>query len=87
MTPNMSGKSIAQLAVLIQSGALDPQDLAHQTLGAIRDHADQKIFTRLTPERAMQEAQASALRIRAGCSLDHWTGYRLHGRISLISRA
>ncbi|MCF1471734.1 amidase [Agrobacterium vitis] len=74
MTPNfsgqgLSGKSIAQLAVLIQSGALDPQDLAHQTLGAIRDYGDQTIFTRLTPERAMQEAQASALRIRAGCSL------------------
>ncbi|BCH55827.1 amidase [Agrobacterium vitis] len=74
MTPNISGqsvsgKSIAQLAVLIQSGVLDPQDLAHQTLAAIRDHADQTIFTRLTPERAMQEAQASALRIRAGCSL------------------
>ncbi|NSY14316.1 amidase [Agrobacterium vitis] len=65
----MSGKSIAQLAVLIQSGALDPQDLAHQTLAAIRDHADQTIFTRLTPERAMQEAKASASRIRAGCSL------------------
>ncbi|MUO81633.1 amidase [Agrobacterium vitis] len=69
MTPIMSGKSIAQLAVLIQSGALDPQDLAHQTLAAIRDHADQTIFTRLTPERAMQEAKASASRIRAGCSL------------------
>ncbi|MGV2125290.1 amidase [Agrobacterium vitis] len=69
MTPIMSGKSIAQLAVLIQSGGLDPQDLAHQTLAAIRDHADQTIFTRLTPERAMQEAQASASRIRAGCSL------------------
>lgn len=68
MTVN-SGRSIAQLSVLIQSGALDPRDLAQQTLDAISGYADQTVFTRLTAERALREAEASAARLREGRSL------------------
>ncbi|HBF28855.1 amidase [Rhizobium sp.] len=69
MTSEHSGKSIAQLAVLLQSGQLDARALAEETLDAIRSHDDQTIFTRLTPERAMLEADAAATRIRSGRSL------------------
>ncbi|MBB4952092.1 aspartyl-tRNA(Asn)/glutamyl-tRNA(Gln) amidotransferase subunit A [Agrobacterium vitis] len=68
MTTENKGKSIAQLAVLLQSGQLDARALAEQTLDAIRTHDDQSIFTRLTPERATVEAEAAASRIRAGRS-------------------
>lgn len=62
-------RSIAQLSVLIQSGALDPRDLAAETLAAIKAHPDKAIFLKLTEERAMQEADASSRRIREGRSL------------------
>ncbi|OCP15946.1 MULTISPECIES: amidase [unclassified Ensifer] len=66
MTQNLAGRSIAQLSVLVQSGALDPRDLAGWTLERIRSHDDQVIFTTVLPERAMREADASAKRIAAG---------------------
>ncbi|MDX3929713.1 MAG: amidase [Shinella sp.] len=69
MTHPNAGKTIAQLASLIQSGSLDPVTLAEETLDAIRSHGDQAIFTRLLPERALAEAQASSVRIRQGRSL------------------
>ena len=68
MTSGNPGKSIAQLSVLIQSGALDPVALAEETLDGIRAHRDQSVFISLTPERAMAEAQAARDRIRAGRS-------------------
>jgi aspartyl-tRNA(Asn)/glutamyl-tRNA(Gln) amidotransferase subunit A len=63
------GKSIAQLSVLIQSGTLDPVELAEETLAAIRDYPDQSVFVSLTPERALAEARASRQRLRDGRSL------------------
>lgn len=63
------GKSIAQLSVLLQTGALDPRALAEETLDAIRSHADQSIFIRPTPERAMAEAEISAKRLAEGRSI------------------
>ncbi|ATN36712.1 hypothetical protein ACO34A_23275 (plasmid) [Rhizobium sp. ACO-34A] len=63
------GKSVAQLSALLQTGALDPRELAEETLDAIRTHADQSIFTVLTPERALAEADQSAKRIAEGRSL------------------
>ncbi len=66
MTQDLGGKSIAQLSALLQSGALDPRDLAGWTLERIRSHEDQAIFTMILPERAMREADASARRIAAG---------------------
>jgi aspartyl-tRNA(Asn)/glutamyl-tRNA(Gln) amidotransferase subunit A len=69
MATDITGKSIAQLSVLIQSGMLDPLVLAEQTLDAIRSYRDQSIFISLTPERAMAEADVSSRRIRSGRSL------------------
>jgi aspartyl-tRNA(Asn)/glutamyl-tRNA(Gln) amidotransferase subunit A len=64
-----AGKSVSQLAALLQSGALDPQALAEETFDAIRAHSDQAIFVSLTEERAIGEAKAAATRIRDGRSL------------------
>lgn len=62
-------KSVSQLSVLVQGGSLDPRALAEETLDGIRNHRDQSIFTILTPERALAEADASAKRLREGRSL------------------
>lgn len=64
-----SGKSIAQLAALLQSGTLDPQTLVEETLDAIRHYSDQTIFVSLSQARAMREASASSKRLREGRSL------------------
>ncbi|HEV7307018.1 amidase [Ensifer sp.] len=69
MMQDLGGRSIAQLSVLLQSGTLDPRDLAEWTLARIGDHADQAIFTTVTPERALREAEASRERISSGRSL------------------
>lgn len=69
MTHERRGKSIAQLSVLIQSGTLDPVELAEDTLADIRDYPDQSAFVSLTPERALAEAHASRQRLRDGRSL------------------
>ncbi len=69
MTDTNRGKSVAQLSVLLQSGALDPVGLAEETFDAIRTCADQSIFVSLLDERALREAEASWARIRSGRSL------------------
>jgi aspartyl-tRNA(Asn)/glutamyl-tRNA(Gln) amidotransferase subunit A len=69
MAASNLGKSIAQLSVLIQQGALDPIALTEETLDAIRNYRDQSVFITLTPLRAMAEAEASSKRIKAGRSL------------------
>ncbi|WP_047459222.1 amidase [Rhizobium rhizogenes] len=62
------GKSIAQLSVLMQSGALDPVALTEESLDAIRSHKDQAIFISLLEERARQEAASASKRLREGRS-------------------
>lgn len=62
------GKSIAQLSVLLQSGALDPVVLTEEVLDGIANHRDQSIFISLVPERARAEARSARDRIRAGRS-------------------
>ena len=69
MSGNTNGKSIAQLAVLMQQGALDPVALAEETLDGIRSYRDPSVFIALTPERAMAEAEAASRRIKSGRSL------------------
>lgn len=64
----MTARSIAQLSVLIQSGALDPRDLARETLAAIAAHPDGAIFLKRTEARALAEADAAAARLREGRS-------------------
>ena len=62
-------RSIAQLSVLLQSGALDPVALLEETFDAVEAHPDKAIFTVLTKERARAEAEASRRRLREGRSL------------------
>ncbi|MQW85393.1 amidase [Sinorhizobium saheli] len=62
-------KTLASLAVLVQSGQLDPAALAMETLSRIESHADRSIFVGLTRERAEREAKAASARIKAGRSL------------------
>jgi aspartyl-tRNA(Asn)/glutamyl-tRNA(Gln) amidotransferase subunit A len=69
MAIDIRGKSIAQLAMLIQGGALDPVEVTEQTLAQISGHSDRSIFVMLTPERARVEAEASSRRLREGRSL------------------
>jgi len=64
----MTPRSIAQLSVLLQSGALDPVDLVEETLAAIVGHADQTIFTTVLAQRARSEASASRKRLAEGRS-------------------
>ena len=62
-------RSIAQLSVLLQSGALDPVAVLEETLGAVEAYPDKAVFTVLTKERARAEAEASRRRLREGRSL------------------
>ena len=62
-------KTLASLSVLVQSGKLDPVDLAKETYAAIDAHGDYAIFVKLTTERATRDADAASKRLRAGRSL------------------
>lgn len=64
----MPARSIAQLSVLLQSGALDPVELAEETLAGIAAHPDKAIFTSVTAARARAEAEAARKRLRDGRS-------------------
>ncbi|WP_427143196.1 amidase [Shinella sp. G-2] len=64
----MPARSIAQLSILLQSGALDPLDLAEETLAGIAAHPDRAIFTNVTAARARAEAAAARKRLRDGRS-------------------
>ena len=61
------GRSAADLGRAIEAGAIDPAALAEAALAAIRahEHGD-RIFARLTEERATAEARAARDRARAG---------------------
>ena len=61
--------SIATLAVKIQTGALDPVDLATETFAKIRACGDQSVFVSLLESRALKLAEAARLRHRQGRSL------------------
>lgn len=64
----MPARSIAQLSILLQSRALDPLDLAEETLADIAAHPDRAIFTNVTAARARAEAAAARKRLRDGRS-------------------
>ncbi len=60
-------KSAADLGRGIESGAIDPVALTQAFLGAIDSHeARDRIYARVTAERALAEAEAAAERARAG---------------------
>jgi len=46
MSIDITGRSALQLAALIQSGAVDPIDVAETTLAAIEACEDKAVFTR-----------------------------------------
>ncbi len=57
----------AELGRGIGAGRIDPVDLAEHFLGAIAAHPlRDRIYARLTPERARAEARAAAVRAKAG---------------------
>lgn len=62
---DIAGRSAQQLGALMQAGLIDPVEVARRTLDAARA-GDPAVFIRLTEDRALAEAQASAERIRAG---------------------
>ncbi|MBB4183516.1 aspartyl-tRNA(Asn)/glutamyl-tRNA(Gln) amidotransferase subunit A [Sinorhizobium terangae] len=62
-------KTLASLAVLVQSGKLDPVKLVEETFHRIEAHPDRSIFVGLTRDRAIKEAQAASSRLKAGRSL------------------
>src|SRR5665213_12592 len=67
MINRFAGKSVLQLATLLQNGMVDAVELAQATLAAIDACDDKAIFIRLTPERALREAREASARLRAGC--------------------
>ena len=69
MTSSYGAMSVAQLSVLIQSGAADPVEVTETVVAGIENYPDKAVFTRLARERALTEAKASASRIRQGRSL------------------
>lgn len=61
------GKSAADLGRAIDTGAIDPVALTQAYLGAIDSHdARDRIYTVVTHDRALAEAEAAAERARAG---------------------
>lgn len=61
------GKSAAELGRAIGRGEIGPIALAEEMLGAARAHEfGARIYARLTPERAMAEAEAAEARAKAG---------------------
>lgn len=69
MTKSFGAMSIAQLSLLIQSGAVDPLEVAEGIFDGIQSHGDRSIFTVLLKDRAMNEAGASSRRLKEGRSL------------------
>ena len=69
ITQKLNSLSVAQLSVMIQSGAVDPVEVAEATSDAIAAHADPAVFISLLRDRAMSEAGAASRRIRDGRSV------------------
>lgn len=69
------GKSAAELGRGIGNGSIDPVALTQAFLGAIESHdLRDRIYARVTPERALAEAEAAAERARAGQRLSPLDG-------------
>jgi aspartyl-tRNA(Asn)/glutamyl-tRNA(Gln) amidotransferase subunit A len=64
-----------ELGHLIGEGSIDPIELAQYFLDRIKKHdPDQKIYVRLTEERALNEAKAAAVRAERGTRLSSLDG-------------
>ncbi|MBW6421472.1 amidase [Rhizobium sp. XQZ8] len=69
MTKSYGAMSIAELSVLIQTGAVDPVEVTEQVFAGIKAWPDKAVFITLLEERALTEARASSKRIKEGRSL------------------
>ncbi len=68
-------KNAASLGRSIDAGEVDPVQLTQAYLNAIEDHPDSdRIYARVTPERALKEATASASRAKSGTRLSPLDG-------------
>lgn len=61
-----SPRTALELGAALQSGALDAERLAEQTLVAIEAADMPGLFTRISAGRARAEAKAAAARLKAG---------------------
>ena len=67
MAQDWLSKSAGELGREIGAGRIDPVDLAGAYFDAIKAHAlKDRIYARLTEDRAMAEAEAAAMRARSG---------------------
>lgn len=72
------GRSAGDLGRAIGAGKLDPVDLTEGFLSAIAAHPDaDRIYARLTPDRARAEAEAAAQRAKAGLRISPLDGVPL----------
>ena len=70
-----TGKSAAELGRAIGAGEVDPVDLAQAYLDKIAAHPlKDRIYARVTPERALAEAKAASDRAKAGMRLSPLDG-------------
>ncbi|MGB5092666.1 MAG: amidase family protein [Parvibaculum sp.] len=62
-----AGKTALELGHAIESGKLDPRDLARTSLEAIRNaDSDRRVFSQVMETRALAEADAASRRARSG---------------------
>ena len=66
VTSSLQTLSALQIGALIQAGAMSARDVAEATLAACEACEDKAVFTRLTSERALAEADLSDRRRREG---------------------
>lgn len=69
LTKPYGSMSIAELSVLIHTGAVDPVAVTEAVLDGIRAWPDKAVFTTLLETRAMAEAEAASKRLKEGRSL------------------
>ncbi len=70
-----TGKSAAELGRAIGAGEVDPVDLAQAYLDKIAAHPlRDRIYARVTPDRALAEAKAASARAKAGMRLSPLDG-------------
>lgn len=64
----MASRTAKSLAAALQTGRIDPVDLAVEVFEKIKQIGDPAIFVEQLPDRAMAEARASRERLKAGLS-------------------
>lgn len=86
----MAHVTAVKMAEGLRQGRLDPVSLVEEVFARITDHGDEAIYIEVLKERAMTEAQAARLRLRAGLSASPLDGvpvawkdlFDLRGRVT-----